>query len=352
LASLLLLQRRKHNKQQGDYPLMEETIGKALENIQIGKIVTHKNMTIASLTFSSTSGPDYLTLSQGFERDCLTVQEISDGGSVPELSVINNGDQFVILLDGEEICGAKQNRVLNTSILVAPKAKIIIPVSCTEQGRWNYTSKEFEDSGILMARSLRSSKQAAVTRNIRESRRYQSDQSEVWEDVASLHSDLGTSSGTGAMKDAYESKKEDLQGYVEAFSDISNVNGIAVFLDGVIVGIDALSYAPAMDNLLPKLVGSYAMDALRSKRSVNHKVPKNDDVRKFLSKAGRCSLEIHPSQGTGEDARLIGKDVQGAALIAEETVIHLALFASKDKTTYRGGMTSFSNRRNFKGPTS
>jgi len=328
---------------------MEETIGRALGNIQTGKIATHKNMAIVPLTFSSESGHNYLTLSQGFERQILTVQEISDSGSVPELSVVNNGDQFVLLLDGEEICGAKQNRVLNTSILVAPKTKIIIPVSCTEQGRWNYTSKDFEDSGILMARSLRSSKQAAVTRNIRESKRYQSDQGEVWEDVASLHSDLGTNSSTGSMRDAYESKKEDLHGYVEAFSNIRNINGIAVFLDGVLVGIDLLSYTLAMDNLLPKIVGSYAMDALRGKKPENQSEPKKDDVKKFISMAGRCSLEVHPSQGVGDDVRLSGKDIQGAALIAEETVIHLALFASKEKASYRGGMTSFSHRRNFKG---
>jgi hypothetical protein len=329
---------------------MEEKIGILLESICVGDIVTHKNMAVAPLTLPSQSGPEYLTLSQGFEQQTLSVQEVSEGGSVPELSVVNKGNLHVLLLDGEEICGAKQNRVLNTSILIAPGAKTVIPVSCTEQGRWNYTSKEFEDSGILMARSLRSSKQASVTRNVRESRRYNSDQMEVWEDVASLHADLGTSSKTGAMRDAYKLKKVALENYAKAFSGIDSLNGIAVFLRGEIVGIDFLSYIPAMDNLLPKLIGSYAMDALRISKEET-KEPKKGDVRKLLERAGRCALEVHPSQGTGDDARLDGKDIQGAALIAEETVIHLALFAKVAQSAYKGGMTSFSHRRNFKGST-
>lgn len=327
---------------------MEEIIGKTIDSIKISDILTHKNMAVAPLAIEPQSDPDYFTLSQGFERQVLSVQEISEGGSVPELSVMNNGDQFILLLDGEEISGAKQNRVLNTSILVAPKTKIIIPVSCTEQGRWNYTSKEFNDSGILMARSLRSSKQASVTRNVRERKSYQSDQGSVWEEVANLHTDLGTSSGTGAMRDAYESKKEVLDGYAEAFSKIDDCNGIAVFIDDELVGIDNLSYRPAMTSLLPKIIGSYSMDAIRSKAGKGSKNPTKKRIKQFLSQAGRCTLEANTSQGIGDDVRLVGENIQGAALVAEETVIHLALFSAAKQSTFRGGMTSFSNRRNFR----
>lgn len=290
-------------------------------------------------------------MTQGFERQDLSVQEISEGGSVPELSIMNNGDQFILLLDGEEISGAKQNRVLNTSILVAPKTKIIIPVSCTEQGRWNYTSREFNDSGIMMARSLRSSKQESVTRNVRERKNYQSDQGRVWEEVANLNADLGTHSGTGAMRDAYESRKEELDGYAEAFSKIEDCNGVAVFIDGKLVGIDSLSYRPAMTSLLPKIIGSYSMDAIRSKTGRSSQKPSKESIKKFLSHTGRCTLETNTSQGTGDDVRLVGENIQGAALVAEETVIHLALFSAANQSTFRGGMASFSNRRNFRRPT-
>ena len=58
------------------------------------------------------------------------------GGSVPDLLVENRGDVRVLFLEGEELIGAKQNRILNTSVLVAAHTKVKIPVSCVERGRW------------------------------------------------------------------------------------------------------------------------------------------------------------------------------------------------------------------------
>jgi hypothetical protein len=44
---------------------------------------------------------------------------VSEGGSVPNLRVINKTPHHVLLFDGEELKGAKQNRILNTTILIA-----------------------------------------------------------------------------------------------------------------------------------------------------------------------------------------------------------------------------------------
>ena len=51
------------------------------------------------------------------------VEEVSEGGSVPNLLVTNAGDARVLFLEGEELRGTKQNRVLNTSVLVAAHSK-------------------------------------------------------------------------------------------------------------------------------------------------------------------------------------------------------------------------------------
>ena len=65
----------------------------------------------------------------------------------PNLLVTNQGDSRVLFLEGEELRGAKQNRVLNTSVLVAAHSKTPIPVSCVEQGRWRYRSRQFDSGG-------------------------------------------------------------------------------------------------------------------------------------------------------------------------------------------------------------
>ena len=54
-----------------------------------------------------------------------------------------------MLFDGEELKGAKQNRILNTTILIAAGSSLDVPVSCTEQGRWSYASREFDESEAI-----------------------------------------------------------------------------------------------------------------------------------------------------------------------------------------------------------
>jgi len=58
-------------------------------------------------------------LSEVTAAGALEVTEVSEGGSVPTLRVVNKGDRAVFLLDSEELVGAKQNRILNTSVLIA-----------------------------------------------------------------------------------------------------------------------------------------------------------------------------------------------------------------------------------------
>ena len=61
--------------------------------------------------------------------------EVGEGGTVPELKVINKSPRMILILDDEELVGAKQNRIVNTTMLVQGNSIIIIPVSCVEQGR-------------------------------------------------------------------------------------------------------------------------------------------------------------------------------------------------------------------------
>ncbi len=91
-------------------------------------------------------------------KGLVTVTEVSQSGSVPELKVVNKADVPVLLLDGEELAGAKQNRVLNTTILLMEHSETIIPVSCTEHGRWDYATPSFSESGNVMAHQLRARK--------------------------------------------------------------------------------------------------------------------------------------------------------------------------------------------------
>jgi len=54
------------------------------------------------------------------------------------------------IIDVQELVGAKQNRILNTDVLVPAKSTRDVPVSCVERGRWGYKSRHFTPGGSPM----------------------------------------------------------------------------------------------------------------------------------------------------------------------------------------------------------
>jgi hypothetical protein len=85
---------------------------------------------------SDRSALDYRLAGEALDSGALEVTEVSEEGVVTELLAITSGEYPILLIDGEELIGAKQNRIMNTDVLLRPNTRKTIPVSCVEQGRW------------------------------------------------------------------------------------------------------------------------------------------------------------------------------------------------------------------------
>ena len=155
---------------------MDKDIKKYLTSLDFGELQHFKNMAVLPLMTALDDSPKYLILKQALDQHVLVIGEVSQEGRVPELKVTNKSDTPILLLDGEELAGAKQNRVLNTTILLKENSETIIPVSCTEQRRWSYKSQEFSESGTVMIPKIRKMKSQTVSDSLQESREYRSDQ--------------------------------------------------------------------------------------------------------------------------------------------------------------------------------
>ena len=265
---------------------------------------------------SRNGGPEYLTLKQALEEQKIVITETTDSGSVPQLKVINRGDTFVLLVDGEELVGAKQNRVLNTSILIKGYSEIVVPVSCTEQGRWSYLSREFADSELVMAPLIRAAKMQSVTSSLKFDRSFCSDQGEVWERISHLQADAHVASPTGAMKDVYTSKRLDLDGYVQAIPSLPNQRGLLACINGKVIGLEVLSRASAYATFHTKLVKSYALDAQRSPSQTASKGSATSP-QQFLESAFTCTESRFESPGVGHDYRFESPGIAGSALVCD-----------------------------------
>ena len=159
----------------------------------------------------------YVLLDGALERQFARVTEISGAGSVPELAFENSSAEKILLVDGDELVGAKQNRVVNLSILVRAGKRIVIPVTCVEQGRWKYRSDAFSSSNSALFSKARASKMQHVSASLRQSGTRRSDQGAIWAAVADKADSLGLQSETMAMHDLFEARTRDLGRYTEAF---------------------------------------------------------------------------------------------------------------------------------------
>ena len=144
-----------------------DSVRKYISKIELTESTVFRNLTIFAIEGAMDGELDYLTLADAMRLEVARVSEISDGGSVPELLFENSADLPVLIFDGEELVGAKQNRTVNLTILAPAGKTIKIPVSCVEAGRWRHESAHLEISDRHHFARGRAVKNASVSRSMR-----------------------------------------------------------------------------------------------------------------------------------------------------------------------------------------
>ena len=301
-------------------------IQSTLSQLNLGQAQSFANMTLFPLITAYTAPPDYLVLEEALAQQVGKITEISEGGSVLELAFENNARARVLLVDGEQLIGARQNRILNISILVPARKKLTIPVSCCEQGRWGYTGgRAFSSSDSSLFSSAKARKMMQVSASMKRRGDRRSDQGEIWRDIAMKSASLGVHSGTGAMEDVYAQQKQRLEGYTAAFKLVPDQSGAVVAQDGSVVGLELFDSPATFARFFDKLLKSFALDAIDTPQPVDA-VPAADIAHDFIARLMASSAETFAALGDGEDMRLQGADVVAGALVADGRVRHLAGF--------------------------
>ena len=316
-----------------------QIITETLAGIELGEPVVHQQMAMFPLLGKRANGEAraYLTLDEALASAAAEVGEVSRGGSVPELLFRNLGDKPVLLVEGEELIGAKQNRTLNVSILAPPRRDTPIPVSCVEAGRWGYDAGPvFQSSDRAHYARGRRAKREAVNRNMAR-------------DAGSRHADqaaMSARSDTGAMGDIYEQHRGSLDGYVGAFEQQPGQVG-ALFVVGTrFAGVDLFAHQETFAVLLPKLLRSYALDALEL-RAGKPIEPSAEFARRLVNDVVKAPASEFPAVGQGRDVRIESAAVAGGALVGEGAVLHLAAFRreAQSRPAESGGYRRASQRR-------
>lgn len=327
---------------------MEHVIKNYLKHIHIGRQQSYRNLVVFPLLSTHETTVAYITLDEALSGGLIHIEELDEAGSVPELKVINGSDKRVLILDGEELVGAKQNRVVNTTLLIQANSTTVIPVSCVEQGRWSYDTPRFYSEKRMMASTLRAMKARQVQESVTHSGRYQADQLAIWDEISAKAERLQVESPSQAMSSIFKKKRNSITDYVKHFRLVDTQLGAVFVINGEIVGTDTFGKSETFSDVFEKLVESYALDAIDWFDEAKKGKVFKKDVDKFLKASQNARIRHRPSVGLGTDIRLESEELTGFSLALDDKVLHLCIFSQKDNSNgiaYAARMQRFSNRR-------
>jgi hypothetical protein len=169
-----------------------------LEHAAVGAPITRAGVSLFPIYLFQPLATPVVTGTPG----ALEITE-ADVESVPTLTVTSVIDSPFLLVEGETVAGGLQQRTLNVSVLVPPRQRLDIPVSCVEAGRWG-GARTFSGSSGHVSRRVRRAKSATVAENLRRTGHKHSDQGAVWQSVGYELERLLVDSGTSNFADADE----------------------------------------------------------------------------------------------------------------------------------------------------
>ncbi|HEX8144223.1 MAG TPA: DUF6569 family protein [Pyrinomonadaceae bacterium] len=298
-----------------------KTLNNFIENLYTGDRITVNGLRLIPLFIKEEKILPYLELEEALKQNMVEITEVSEQGSVPNLQVTNKSLKDILILDGEELIGAKQNRIVNTTIIVPAHSSVVTPVSCVEQGRWRYTSKEFSTGDSFSYPSLRRQKHRDVTSSLRATGSYTADQSRIWDDISMKSARMNVTSDTMAMSDIFESRAEGASKMEQEIPHQDKQVGFFAFIKDGFAGGDVFGSAELCRKKLPKLVRSYYLDSLDE----GVKFPAIT-VEQIFKQIQSAMPEQFAAIGKGTEVRFESQDVQGACKVVDDFIPHLMVF--------------------------
>ena len=262
---------------------------------------------------------DYVLAHEAMAAGTVEVREVSEEGSVGSLLVNNGGDRAVLFLEGEELTGAKQNRVLCSSVLIAGKTQTRIPVCCVQRGKWAYSTRQFT-TGSCCPPTLR-----FLLKQRTQGRRYGS-QEAVWREIRRKHQATRTHSEKENMSDTLETHRETVEDVRGRLRYPEGASGIAVVIGGKLVLVDVFDRSVTA-KLWDRMVQGLVLDVLEVRETGLQPEASDIAVRLYRVRDMRWR-RVESVVGMGEVFHARDDDgTLASALMVDGSLIHLSVSA-------------------------
>lgn len=230
--------------------------------------------------------------------------------------------------------GGKQNRIVNTTIIILPGKTIDIPVSCMEAGRWNRQRPDFASGEAIYRARSRAVKNLSVASNLKREGSFHSDQGAVWDEVSASLSELHCPSPTSDFRAGREKVAHQIEAFVEAITPTDRQIGVVFLSKQGILGLELVATPSLLGQCLPKIVRSFAFEVLQDDDLT---ATPHDVAAAWWDKVKGAPFSRHLSPGAGEDLRVEAGDLIGAGLLWNNHLLHFSCFPRSGSGMESGG---------------
>ena len=298
-----------------------------LETAAVGNPITRLGVSFFPVYLMANRLPEIATgNSSGLE-----ISEL-ESAEVPALSACNPTKTPVLLVEGEHFVGGKQNRTINVTVLVPEMAKLQIPVSCLEQGRWG-RDRAYGRAETYTPASVRSLNQEAVHASMGAFGSRDGDQGAVWNAVDEVLSNLDTPSATSAVADAdavYQRDKRRLDTAEELTSlgPLPGQCGVAVSRGRRVTAVELFGAQDLLAAHWSAVIRSHLLEP-----GAPAGRPSATSVLSVLKRLGSLMPQDSPGIGMGREQRVKDRRIVGQALTLDESIVHCSAFTRRRNAT-------------------
>lgn len=303
-----------------------------LNKISLSKPIKYENMVIIPIKIQNIENLDFYTLKEAEAKSSIVISEVTESGSVNNLKIMNKSDKEVLILDGEELIGAKQNRSINISVLIAKRTEVVVPVSCVEAGRWRYESENFKSGDNFISSTIRRNRDLRVRESLKNYGNFQSNQGEVWSDIDDLSEDLNTESDTSAFHDTIKQNKSSIKDYVDNFPLFKDQSGLIVWINDELQGFESLYNYRTYKKFHKNIVQSYVLDAIARNIDFESKdIDYKKEAVEFLKLASESKEFKNKSISCGNEYSFINNNIRGSGLEFNGELLHTKIYYNEEK---------------------
>ena len=288
----------------------------SLPEVHVGKPCVCGSVVVVPLFAETPLLPnDYVLASEALAKGTASVREVSEEGEIPSLVVENMGDKPVLFVEGEEVRGGKQNRVLCRSVLAACGRATRIPVVCTEPRRWSYGGPQQFAPGSHCPPSMQYFLKA----------RPGGQQMSVWATIRRQHLRLGIHSRSGNMSDATGKLRDAVENLRSRLPYTEGTTGFAVAIAGRVALVELFDKPATCKEVYWRFVDGLVLDA-QEPGDMGCPTDEIAETVKLYMKEDMRWRPAGPLVGLGEPYCARGDDgVLATALVVDDRLLHLSM---------------------------